>query len=274
MTKTPPAPERPVQAHSLMPLLVHPRHLTQAARRCMRTASSSGADGMTWHDYRVGCHDRLAHLAARLRDGTWRPGPVRQITWPSADKHLCVTIPTVEDRIVHRAIRGCIEPILEAHAYPDWMFGWRPGRGRIHALTHAQQRGITSPCWVADIDIAHATAGSTVEQAISWLAQWVHDGTFLATVRHALNGLPSPLAPGSGLSPLLTNLRLLRIDHALTDVTVVRVTDNYVIFCPDRLHADRAFDHLTEVLFAHALEPSAAKSKVWRPNLEDLFLAG
>lgn len=263
-----------VQAHSLMPLLVHPHRLTQAARGCMRTTSSPGADGVTWREYRVGLRDRLARLTARLKEGSWRPGPVRQISWPSADKHLCVAIPTVEDRIVHRAIRRCVEPILETHAYPDWMFGWRPGRGRIQALTYAQQHGVTSPCWVADIDIAHATAGPTVDQAIGWLAEWVHDGRFLATVRHALDGLPAPLAPGSGLSPLLTNLRLLRIDHALSDLTVVRVTDNYVIFCAGRLHAHHAFDQLREVLSAHALEPNPTKSKVWHPNLEDLFLAG
>lgn len=173
-----------------------------------------------------------------------------------------------------RAHDSGIEPILDARAYPEWMFGWRPGQGRIHALAYAQQWGITSPCWVADIDIAHATAGGSVEQAVGWLAQWIHDGSLLATVRHALNGLPSPLAPGSGLSPLLTNLRLLRIDHVLTDVTVVRVTDNYVIFCADRLDTHRAFGYLAEVLSASGLEPSPTKSKVWCPNLEDLFLAG
>ncbi len=212
-----------IQTHSLMPLLVHPHRLTQAARGCMRTMSSPGADGMTWREYRVGFRDRLADLAARLRKGSWRPGPVRQISWPSADEERCVAIPTVEDRIVHRAIRRCVEPILEAHAYPDWMFGWRPGRGRIQALAYAQQRGTTSPCWVADIDIARATAGGTVDEAVGWLAEWVHDGSFLATVRHALDGLPAPLAPGSGLSPLLTNLRLLRIDHALTGKHSARI---------------------------------------------------
>lgn len=154
------------------------------------------------------------------------------------------------------------------------MFGWRHGQGRIHALTYAQHQGITSPCWVADIDIAHATAGGTVVQALGWLAQWVHDGSFLTIVRHALEGLPSPLAPGSGLTPFLTNLRLLRIDHTLTEITVVRVTDNYVIFCTGRQEAQRAFDHLAQVLSVCALQPNPAKSKIWRPNLEDLFLAG
>ncbi len=100
-----------------------------------------------------------------------------------------------------------------------------------------------------------------MDEAVGWLAQWTPDGSFLATVRHALNGLPSPLAPGSGLSPLLTNLRLLRIDHALTDITVVRFTDNYVIFCTDHLDACRAFDYLAEVLYAHGLARRPARRR-------------
>ncbi|MBB5159288.1 WbqC family protein [Saccharopolyspora phatthalungensis] len=194
------------QTHSLMPLLTDRRRLKQAARGCMRTTSSPGADGMTWRNYRAGLDARLAKLAAHLHDGSWTPSPLRQVTWSLDDKDLAIVIPTVEDRIVHRALRQCAEPILEAHAYPDWLFGWRPGRSRAHALAYAQRHGITSPCWVADIDVTRATAGSTVDQTMRWLADWIHDGSFLRIVRRVLNGLPSPLAPGSGLSPLLTNL--------------------------------------------------------------------
>ncbi|MFE0023386.1 Retron-type reverse transcriptase [Amycolatopsis sp. NPDC059021] len=262
------------QAHSLMPLLTDRRRLKHAARGCMRTTSSPGADGMTWREYRAGLDERLQHLAARLQNGTWRPGPTREITWDSDGKTLTVAIPMVEDRIVHRALRHCAEPILEAHAYPDWLFGWRLGRTRVHALTYAQQHGITSPCWVADVDVTRATAGGTTEQAVGWLAEWIHDGSFLHLVRQALDGLPSPLAPGSGLTPLLTNLRLLQVDRALAAHTVVRVTDNYAIFCSDRDAAHTAYQMLTEALAVHDLAPHPRKSKVWRPNFEDLFLAG
>jgi RNA-directed DNA polymerase len=263
-----------IQGHSLMPLLTDPQRLKRAARGCMRAASSPGVDGVTWRAYRTELNDRIDELARRLRDGSWEPGPIRLVQWHTGEKILTVAIPTVEDRIVHRALRCCVEPILNAYAYPEWMFGWRPRQGRVHALRYAQQHGIPSPCWVADIDITRATAGGTVDEAVDWLAEWVHDGGFLATVRTALDGLPTPLAPGSGLSPLLTNLRLARIDRALKAFTVIRVTDNYVIFTANQTEAQAAFEHLAKVLAAHGLAPHPTKSKVWQPNLEDLFLAG
>lgn len=267
-------PSRSLQSHSLMPLLTDHRRLKQAARGCMRTNSSPGADQMSWRQYRVGLDERLADLAVRLRTGTWRPGPVREIAWRSGEKKLRVAIPTVEDRIVHRALRRCVEPILHNQVYPEWMFGWRPGQDRIHALTYAQRHAINSPCWVADIDVTRATAAGNVEQTLGWLAEWIHDGSFLAVVRHALAVLPTPLAPGSGLSPVLTNLRLLQVDRHLTSGTVMRVTDNYVIFCPNQGAANDAYHRLVALLATQGLAPHPGKSKVWHANLEDLFLAG
>lgn len=127
------------QTHSLMPLLDE-RHLRRAARDCMRRSSSPGMDGMTWAGYRDGFPLRIAELADRLRTGIWLPAPLRTATFPSyVDKQLQVVVPTVEDRIVHRALRAAIEPILEAYAYPpcgrqggagdatgSTRFGWPP----------------------------------------------------------------------------------------------------------------------------------------------------
>jgi hypothetical protein len=49
----------------------------------MRRLSAPGADGLTWRQCRVGLADRIAGLADRLRQDTWRPGPVRFAAWPS-----------------------------------------------------------------------------------------------------------------------------------------------------------------------------------------------
>ena len=45
-------------------------------------------------------------------------------------KVLDLLVPTVEDRIVHRAMRNCVEPILEERAFADFVSGSdrRPGR--------------------------------------------------------------------------------------------------------------------------------------------------
>jgi hypothetical protein len=61
--------------------------------------------------------------------------------------------------------------------------------------------------WIADIDVADVSGGSGFEEVIGWLARWISDGTFLGRVRTALADLPSPIVPGTGLAPLLINLR-------------------------------------------------------------------
>jgi RNA-directed DNA polymerase len=257
-----------------MPLVTDPARLKRAARDCMGRPAAPGADGITWRQYRHGFDERIVGLAGRLHQGTWRPGPVRVAAWPSWGKRLTVAILSVEDRVVHRALRYAAEPVLTHDAYPPWMFGWRPRAGRVEAVAAATAHLSAGRPWVADLDVAAATADARLEETVDWLARWISDGTFLRLARHALAGLPDPLAPGSGLTPMLTNLRLSRADERLIGLTVVRLTDNYTAFCRTRAEADRAFVDITAALAACGLEPNPAKSKVWRPNPEDLYLAG
>ncbi|WP_019632253.1 hypothetical protein [Actinomadura atramentaria] len=261
-------------AHSLMPLLVDPARLKRCARACMRRPAGPGADGVTWARYRDGLDARIAELAARLRDGTWRPGPVRAVSLPSYGKDLALAVPTVGDRVVHRALRTAAEPVLESDAYPPWMFGWRRRAGRVDALAVAARHLAAGRVWVADLDVAAATSGADLDETVSWLARFVRDGSFLAVVRRALAALPVPLAPGSGLTPLLTNLRLVPVDRRLDGMAVVRVTDNYTVFCSTRRAAECSAETVADALAASGLTPNRAKSKVWRPNPEDLYLAG
>jgi hypothetical protein len=257
-----------------MPLVTDTARLKRAARDCMRRPSAPGEDGITWRQYRVGLADRIAGLADRLHQDTWRPGPVRIAAWPSWGKRLTVTIPTVEDRIVHRVLRHAAEPVLLHDAYPPWMFGWRPRAGRVEAVAAAAAHLAAGRGWVADLDVAAATSGADLEQAVGWLARWISDGTFLGLVRRALAALPTPLAPGSGLTPMLTNLRLAGADEHLNGLAVVRLTDNYTAFCRTRAEAEQAAALITAALAICGLTPNPAKSKVWRPNPEDLYLAG
>src|SRR5262249_54644484 len=176
--------------------------------------------------YRRDLDARISDLATRLRSGTWQPAPVRPVTWPSWGKIMTVAVPTVEDRIVHRALRLAAEPVLIRDAYPAWMYGWRPRAGRVEAVTAAAEHLAAGRTWVADLDVAAATTGATVHQAMDWLTRWIHDGTYLRLVRRVLDELPSPLAPGSGLTPMLTNLRLTAVDGQLSGLRLVRLTDN------------------------------------------------
>ena len=262
--------------HSLMPYLIEERHLVAAARSCMRRAGAPGEDGLTWAGYRHGMRDRLKTLADQLRGGTWAPSPVREVAITSyTGKVFPAVIPNVQDRIVHRAMRRALDPILDQLVLQEWVSAYRPQRNRITALRHAELHLRAGCRWVADVDVAGASTGGTVEQFVDWLAAHVTDGAFLATFRRALDGLPSPLVPGSGLWPVLFHLRMSRVDAELTDRAVVRFADNYLLFTGTRPDATEAYEALTAALTVVGLHPHPGKSRIRPPyqaNTEDLFL--
>ncbi|MBB0243038.1 RNA-directed DNA polymerase [Streptomyces alkaliphilus] len=261
-------------AHSLMRQAVSERALKRAARQCMGRTGSPGADGVTWKSFRQDMPARLEALSAALSDGSWRPGPLRIEEFEAWGKRHTVTIPTVADRIVHRALRNAIEPVLERDAYPPWMFGWHRRAGRPLAVAAAARHLHAGLTWVADIDVATASRGVALEDAVASVARFVHDGHVLALLRRVLTALPDPLAPGSGLSPMLTNLRMTPVDQQLSGCAVVRMTDNYTLFAATEPEAEAAYQHLTGLLIAHGMKPAPTKSKIWRPNPEDLYAAG
>lgn len=259
-----------------MPYLIEVPHLVAAARSCMRRAGAPGADGLSWAGYRNGMRDRLTELAAQLRAGTWAPAPVREVAITSyTGKVFPTVIPTVEDRIVHRAMRRALDPILEKLVLQEWVSAYRPHRNRITALRHAEQHLCTGRRWVADVDVAGASTGGTVQQFADWLAEHVTDGAFLAVFRRALDGLPSPLVPGSGLWPVLFHLRMSQVDAELGGRAVVRFADNYLLFSTTQAEAAEAYQALTAALGVVGLRPHPGKSRIRPPyqaNTEDLFL--
>lgn len=236
------------QRHSLMPLLGE-QQLAQALRRAARHSSSPGADGTTWAEFRKDSRRRIPELARVLRAGTWEPQPVRTITVTTyTGKLMPAVIPTVQDRIVHGALRAAAEPVLEAWTFHDWVSGYRPKRSRITAVRRAAHLVGSEGRWVADVDVQRVSEGSSVEEVTGWLATYIKDGTFLNRFAVALQGLPSPLIPGTGLWPLLLNLRLHQVDVLLANLPVVRFADNYCVFASNEVEAEQSMRHLVEAL--------------------------
>ncbi|MER5642067.1 RNA-directed DNA polymerase [Kitasatospora sp. NPDC002227] len=257
-----------------MPYLVDVRRLKDAARACMRRAGAPGGDGMTWAEFRTGMRNRLDVLATALRNGTWQPSPIREVTITAyTGKEFTAVIPTVADRVVQRAMRNAIEPVLEQRAFADWVSGYRAGRNRITALRDAD-RHLQAGCrWVADVDVRQTSAGSSAAEVTDWLAEYVADGTFLGYFRRVLEPLPYPIVPGTALAPTLINLRLSRADVALSGHRVVRFADNYCLFCLDEAQARDAMAAVEGALARCGLEPHPDKSQIRSgANAEDLFL--
>jgi hypothetical protein len=240
-------------------------HLRRALRQCARRASAPGADGMTWGQLRREARTLLPQLAFQLAEGTWQPGPAREVRMSTyTGKQMHTFIPPVLDRVAHRTLRNAVEPVLETRAFRDWVSGFRPRRNRITSLRQAAG-------WAADLDVASVSEGAAVEEVIDWHAEHIHDGTFLTCLRTAL----AAIAPGSGLAPMLINLRLSRVDKLLSELRVVRFADNYVAFARTREEAQEAFYAISDALLLLRLRPNETKSRIREDaNVEGLFLIG
>ena len=86
-------------------------------------------DGQSVERFALQAERYLLELGASLRDGSYRPQPVKRVEIPKADgKTRPLGIPTVKDRIVQAALKMVIEPIYEVQFRPG-SYGFRPGRG-------------------------------------------------------------------------------------------------------------------------------------------------
>jgi group II intron reverse transcriptase/maturase len=122
-------------------LVTDPRNLRIALARVHRNrgARTAGIDRITVRRVLLdGAEPFLDQVRKDLRDGTFRPMPVRRVLIPKAGKpgkFRPLGIPTVKDRVVQAAVKNILEPVFEADFYPV-SYGFRPGKSVHGAIAH------------------------------------------------------------------------------------------------------------------------------------------
>ena len=87
----------------------------RAAYLAVKRDAAAGADGETWQHYGEDLEANLRSLSARLKRGAYRAKPVRRAYIPKADgRQRPLGVPTLEDKIVQRAIVEVLNAIYEA----------------------------------------------------------------------------------------------------------------------------------------------------------------
>jgi RNA-directed DNA polymerase len=197
-----------------------------------RGARTAGVDAMTRRQVqRRGIELFLEELRSDLKDGTFRPLPVRQAVIPKRGGKLrYLGIPTLRDRVAQMALKVVLEPIFEADFYPS-SYGYRPGRRAQDAIAeihHFTSRPSTYE-WVIEGDIR--ACFDTVDHQIlmGLVAERVADRKVLRLVRRFLRagviqqhgGFAASLTgtPQGGIvSPLLANIYLSVLDRHFQQV--------------------------------------------------------
>ena len=109
--------------------------LHEAYRQVNRKASP-GVDGQSWHDYGEGLTERLKDLLDRVKSGRYKAPPVKRSYVPKNEKEKRpIGLPTIENKVLERAVVMVLEPIYELEFY-DFSFGFRPQRSAHQALSY------------------------------------------------------------------------------------------------------------------------------------------
>src|SRR5215831_4041059 len=126
--------DRAIRFTSLAHLLT-PAFLIETWQQ-MNRRGASGVDGETTKEFEHELETRVQDIHARLKAGTYKAPPVRRVEiskGPGKVGTRPLGIPTVEDRLVQRAVARILEAVFEAD-FLDCSYGFRPGRNPHDAL--------------------------------------------------------------------------------------------------------------------------------------------
>ena len=193
-------------------------------------ARTAGSDGLTVAriEREIGVSEFLDNIRSTVKDGEFRPQPVRERKIPKpggSGKVRKLGIPTIADRVVQAALKLVLEPIFEADFEPV-SFGFRPNRRAHDAIADIHLFGSRGYRWVLDADIE--ACFDTIDHAalMGLVRDRVKDKRVLALVKAFLKAgiltelgeqrdTPTGTPQGGILSPLLANIALSVLDQHL-----------------------------------------------------------
>ena len=214
------AKQSPQMAFTSLAYLMDIDWLKEAYRRT-RKNGAAGVDGVTADEYEQDLEGNLRGLLDRAKSGTYRAPPVRRVHIPkggSSTETRPLGIPTLEDKILQRAIVMLLEPIYEQD-FLDCSYGFRPGRSAHQALQSFRDQLMNCRGgWVLEVDIRKFFDNLDHGHLRQFLRLRVRDGVLLRLIDKWLKAgvvedgsvsYPDAGTPQGGVvSPILSNVFL------------------------------------------------------------------
>jgi RNA-directed DNA polymerase len=261
--------------HTLIDKVFSELNLFCSAHKVLGKKGAAGVDRQTVEHFAEHEREELNRLGQQLRDGNYRPAPVRR-TWipkPGSSEKRPLGIPTVRDRVVQTALVHAIEPILDA-TFHERSFGFRHGRGCHDALRCVEELLEAGYVYVVDADLKGYFDSIPKDRLLEIIGQKISDRRVLELVQQFLDqeimeelrtwtpeaGVPQ----GAVLSPVLSNAYLNPLDHRMAELgfQMVRYADDFVILCRTPAEATTALDAVREWVEGNGLTLHPEKTHV------------
>lgn len=271
--------DRTKQTEGLLEQILTPENLDLAYRQVKRNKGAGGIDGMQVDELLPFLTEHQNELVQALRDGKYRPSPVRRVEIPKENgKTRKLGIPTVVDRLIQQAICQILTPIYE-QKFSDNSYGFRPQRSAHDALRKCQTNISDGYKYVVDMDLEKYFDTVNQSKLIQILSATIKDGRVISLIHKFLlagvmvGGMfedsPEGVPQGGPLSPLLGNVMLNECDRELErrGHRFVRYADDLMIFCKSKKAAKRTLEKILPFIEGKLfLKVNREKTKVAHVN--------
>ena len=244
------------QTEGLLEQILTDANFEQAYRQVKRNKGAGGIDGMQVDELLPYLRENQKKLVQTLRDGKYRPSPVRRVEIPKENgKTRKLGIPTVVDRLIQQAICQILTPIYE-QKFSDNSYGFRPNRSAHDALRKCQTNITEGYKYVVDMDLEKYFDTVNQSRLIQILSETIRDGRVISLIHKFLKAgvmvggmfenSPEGVPQGGPLSPLLGNVMLNECDWELErrGHRFVRYADDLMVFCKSKKAATRTLDKI------------------------------
>ncbi len=118
--------------------VLEPANLNRAWKRVQANGGAPGLDGMTVEAFPAFAKENWERLRLGLREGRYRPAPVRRVFIPKPDgTERPLGIPTVLDRVIQQAIAQVLTAQYDGE-FSDHSHGFRAGRNAHQAVRRVE----------------------------------------------------------------------------------------------------------------------------------------
>jgi RNA-directed DNA polymerase len=273
--------------HAGSPLTTLSHHLDmlwlREAYGRVRRDSAPGVDGQTVADYGENLEANLQSLLERAKSGTYRAPWVKRVHIPKSETETRpIGMPTVENKVLERAVAMLLEPVYETE-FLDCSYGFRPGRSPHQALDAVRTAVMRmGGGWVLDVDvrkyfdtIPHQALREVVSHRIRdgvisrLVGKWLKAGVWEAgQVTYPEAGTPQ----GGVISPMLSNIYLHEVLDSWFEreikpglrgqADLIRFADDFVVVCETREDADALLEQVTVRFQSYGLAIHPEKTRI------------
>jgi len=246
-------------------------------------STSAGIDGQSVKQAKEDYVTWSEAMLKAMHNKGYHPPPARRvyIPKPGKDEKRPLSIPTVQDRCLQKAVTDVLNNIYEQD-FLECSYGGRPGRSAHQAVVNLKEAIRAKKVnWVFDADLKNFFGSLNQDWVMQFLGHRVGDPRIIALIRRWLKAgvmegdkhIPSEqgTAQGGPVSVLISNLYL----HYVLDLWIekvvkprlkgyvyyVRYLDDFVLCFEHKSDAERFKEALSQRLnkFSLSLEPTKTK---------------